>query len=111
MARVIETCKYCGKKAQIANESFLSPLKRYVWTLTCGHTVLSEKSLDELSADKLASLDGSKEAYKYQVDGVKFLQQANGTAVLADDMGLGKTIQVLLWLRENPEAFPVCICV
>jgi SNF2 family DNA or RNA helicase len=111
MARVIETCKYCGKKAQIANESFLNPLKRYVWTLTCGHTVLSEKSLDELSAERLASLDGTKEAYKYQVDGVKFLQAANGTAILADDMGLGKTIQALLWLRENPESLPVLFVV
>lgn len=110
MARVTESCKYCGKKVLIENETFLAPLNRYVWTYGCGHTVFSEKSLDSIADETdFTSLDGTKSAYQYQKEGVKFLQQANGCALLADAMGLGKTIQVLLWLRSNPDARAVLV--
>lgn len=104
MAKVIELCKYCGRKASIKTETFLAPLNRYVWTYECGHTTFSDRSLEDINNETdFVSLDGSKSAYQYQKDGVRFLQSANGTALLADAMGLGKTIQVLLWLRANPE--------
>lgn len=36
--------------------------------------------------------------YPYQVEGVQFLEQADGCALIADDMGLGKTLQAIGWI-------------
>ena len=47
--------------------------------------------------------------YPYQSDGVKFLEAANGRALILDEMGLGKTIQALLYIRRNPNALPCII--
>jgi SWI/SNF-related matrix-associated actin-dependent regulator 1 of chromatin subfamily A len=45
----------------------------------------------------------------FQVDGVRFLLNHEGRAVLGDDMGLGKTYQIATWLALNPDARPVII--
>ncbi len=47
--------------------------------------------------------------YPFQRQGVQFLDQSNGRAILGDEMGLGKTIQVLAWLRKHPEALPATV--
>lgn len=47
--------------------------------------------------------------YDFQVDGVAFLENTKGRAVLGDDMGLGKTLQVIAWLALHPEALPALI--
>jgi SWI/SNF-related matrix-associated actin-dependent regulator 1 of chromatin subfamily A len=39
--------------------------------------------------------------FPYQNEGVRFLDQMNGNALLGDEMGLGKTIQVLAYARIN----------
>lgn len=64
------------------------------------------------------SLDGLKEARPYQVDGVNFLWDTDGSAILADQMRLGKTPQALmflynklLWLQEHdPAGFDAFSC-
>jgi SNF2 family DNA or RNA helicase len=48
------------------------------------------------TADKYASFKSSdgKSLRKYQIDGVKFLEESNANAILADEQGLGKTVQI-----------------
>ena len=49
--------------------------------------------------------------YPYQVEGVRFIEEHNGRALIGDEMGLGKTIQSIAWLQMHPEARPaVIIC-
>ena len=50
-----------------------------------------------------------KQLYKYQSEGVAFIEQNRGRALIADEMGLGKTIQALAWLQMHPEKMPVII--
>lgn len=49
--------------------------------------------------------------YKFQVEGARFLEAANGKAAVFDEMGLGKTVQSLAYLKFHPEAFPVLFIV
>lgn len=44
---------------------------------------------------------------QYQREGVSFLHEARGRALLGDDPGLGKTIQTLVWLHETGARFLV----
>jgi len=100
-------------------------LVMYVWR--CGHTELREKiqlETEDNAADLLpdapqdtvngaspipqslidpsfASTCGSKLAYDFQVDGVKFAEESGFNCLIADAMGLGKTIQALLTLKRN----------
>lgn len=49
--------------------------------------------------------------YPYQKQGVAFLEQKEGRALIGDEMGLGKTCQALAWLQLHPEKRPaVVIC-
>ena len=48
-------------------------------------------------------LDGKNTLYKYQIQGVNFLEKKNGRALIADEMGLGKTVQALSWIKLHPE--------
>lgn len=48
---------------------------------------------------------------KYQIQGVRFLEQLNGRGILGDDMGLGKTFQAIAWRALHPEImFTVVVC-
>lgn len=49
--------------------------------------------------------------YKYQEDGVKFIEAKQGCVLLADEQGLGKTAQALAWLGIHPEKRPAIIVV
>jgi len=103
-----QECPKCGKIA--VEESRVKLGQSVLIRLICGH-VMSDKSLT--SADKLyeeiKSSDG-KGLKPYQIEGVKFLEEANGKAILADEQGLGKTIQALTLLRLHPELLP-CVLV
>ena len=50
--------------------------------------------------------------YPYQIEGVNFIENRKGRALIADEMGLGKTIQALTWLHihSNEVAPAVIIC-
>jgi SNF2 family DNA or RNA helicase len=47
----------------------------------------------------------------YQVEGVEFLERANGKAILADEQGLGKTIQVLALIKLHREQLTPAVIV
>jgi SNF2 family DNA or RNA helicase len=49
--------------------------------------------------------------YKFQKQGICFLNETNGRALIGDEMGLGKTVQAIGYLNMNPETCPaVVIC-
>ena len=41
--------------------------------------------------------------FPYQKNGVKFIFEKNGRALIGDEMGLGKTIQALAYIETNPD--------
>lgn len=49
--------------------------------------------------------------YPFQEEGVRFLLERDGRALIADEMGLGKTVQSIGWLAANPEERPALIVV
>jgi superfamily II DNA or RNA helicase len=53
------------------------------------------------TVDMLAQLKDGIQPLPSQVEGVHFLDQLNGNALVGDDMGLGKTFQLLLWAAKR----------
>jgi SWI/SNF-related matrix-associated actin-dependent regulator 1 of chromatin subfamily A len=47
--------------------------------------------------------------FPFQREGVLFLNQRKGRALIADPMGLGKTVQALGWLNHRKSARPVVV--
>lgn len=79
-------------------------------TLSCKH-VISVKNVeikDIEVKDEITSLDG-KHPFKYQTEGIKFIEAANFKCLIADEPGLGKTIQSLGALKIHPEMLPALI--
>jgi len=78
-------------------------------TLECGHVT----SDDVMSTGQdIASILTGCTLMDYQVEGVKFLQNANARAVLADEQGLGKTIEILALIKlHHKELTPAVIVV
>lgn len=66
-------------------------------TYKCFHTERFERPAG-IKPD-YASLDFSKQAYKYQEEGIQFIINSDFNCLIADAMGLGKTIQALLAAR------------
>lgn len=96
------TCPTCGKTA-ISKREFLIGGKTAL-LLECGH-VIAQSQLHSSGPESIISLDGKK-PYKFQEEGIKFLEAASGRALIADEMGLGKTIQALGFLALHPELCP-----
>jgi SWI/SNF-related matrix-associated actin-dependent regulator 1 of chromatin subfamily A len=46
---------------------------------------------------------------EYQKQGVQFIEQKNGRALISDDPGLGKTMQIISWLQLRQDVNPVLI--
>lgn len=49
--------------------------------------------------------------FRYQLEGVNFIEATNGRTLVADEMGLGKTAQALAWLQLHPELRPAIVVV
>lgn len=92
-------CPKCNKDAESAEHFELNGVTVHV--LKCGH-LLSAEHLEASDASSLVSLDG-KRPFKFQVDGVKFVENSGGRALIADEMGLGKTIQALATIALHPK--------
>ena len=53
----------------------------------------------------------SNELYRFQKQGIDFLNKSNGRALIGDSMGLGKSVQSIGFLNMNPDACPaVVVC-
>jgi SNF2 family DNA or RNA helicase len=99
-----QTCDQCGKIA--VEKSRLSFGSSKLITLECGHVITESV----MTSSGIAHILNGTELRPYQVDGVKFLEEANGRALLADDMGLGKTIQTQALIKlHKTELLPAVI--
>lgn len=56
---------------------------------------------------KIPGLNGTLK--NYQKEGICFINDKNGQALIGDDMGLGKTVQALAYLQQHPELRPALI--
>ena len=101
-----EHCKVCGKIAEEKSRINFGSSK--LITLQCGH-VITEEPIKSADYNSIISTDGRK-LMPYQIEGVKFLEQANGKALLADEQGLGKTVQVAAFVSlHKKEVLPLLI--
>lgn len=71
----------------------------------------SENGQHEIENNKhtIHTVDTKLKLYQFQLEGVNFVEQKNGRALIADEMGLGKTIQAIAWMQHHPENRPALI--
>jgi SWI/SNF-related matrix-associated actin-dependent regulator 1 of chromatin subfamily A len=100
-------CKVCGKIA--VEQSRISIGKSVIVKLACGHLLSSEKLTSD-GYDSIVFSDGCK-PWPYQIDAVKFAENANVRCIIADQQGLGKTIEALSLLRLHPGKLLPCVFV
>lgn len=100
--RVNKACPICSLEAIEANSIVMNGIK---WTrLKCNHLIKAEQ-LKEVEADYygIKNITGSKTVYRYQGDGIKFLEMCNGRGLIADEPGLGKTAQAQIFAKLHKE--------
>lgn len=108
MARtVIQTkCPYCNKTGKQKRKEVIGD--SIFITYECGHIVISKK-IDSEDID-IVSRDGRK-PFPFQIEGVKFLENADCNGLLLDEQGLGKTIMACMLLKRNPKDLLPCLIV
>lgn len=100
--RLNVTC-HCGKIAEAKSQIVMNGTK---WTLLeCGHLT----KLEQLQGKDYSTWtsESGKTIFPYQVEGIKFLEDAGGRALIADEPALGKTIQALGFCNFHPESLPI----
>lgn len=96
-------CPKCNAPAETTREFQIA--NKNVSLLKCGH-ILEKAQLQNCSSpEQIVSTDG-KRLYKFQCDGVRFIERASGRALVGDEMGLGKTIQASGFLALHEELWP-----
>jgi SNF2 family DNA or RNA helicase len=75
--------------------------------LKCGHLMTIEQ-LNCSSPEQIRSLDG-KSLYKFQNDGVRFIEESGARCLVSDEMGLGKTPQSIAAVFLHPELQPLLV--
>lgn len=96
-----QECKTCGKIA--VEQSRIHIGQTLIIKLACGHILHSEILLtSEASYDTIVFSDGCKPR-PYQIEAIKFAEQADARCIIADEQGLGKTIECLSLLRLHPD--------
>lgn len=101
-----EKCHRCSEVAIEVSRSDLGDM--VVVTLKCGHSIVTDKIKG--SDYELVSSD-ERRLFPFQIEGIKFIEQAEGRGLIADEMGLGKTVQALGVLKLHPELLPALIIV
>lgn len=69
------------------------------------HWLINGAAINFYEDDSIYSLDKSKKAYPFQVEGIKFAERTQDNCLIADAMGLGKTIQSLLVHRRAYQSY------
>lgn len=95
LSQIIKTeCPTCHKIA--VEESRLSIGNTRLIKLACGHLINYETASfkDESVYNDITFSDG-KSPRPYQIDCIKFAEEANFNCIIADEQGLGKTIESL----------------
>src|SRR5204863_1638827 len=104
-------CPICNKPLIEKNRSNLFGTTLLV-NYECGHT-LTEAQIPHSIEFQYESIISKTKGFRlrpYQIEGVKFLESANGRALIADEQGLGKTIQATAFLGLHPEdSYPAII--
>lgn len=65
--------------------------------------------IEKKSEIEFKSIDGKKELYPFQKDGVKIMLRNKGNILLGDEMGLGKTPQAASYLRWGKNTYPALV--
>lgn len=107
-------CPFCKKPAEIQSELTLGDKITYVYR--CGHIEIKDKldpppTIPSVNGDSFKSIDGLKECYDFQRDGIKFAEQTQLKCQIADAMGLGKTIQAGVTLKRNYSVMSPCLII
>src|SRR5688572_4306741 len=130
VTRLQDRCEICGKIAVTKNELDLpnpdpfKPDTKMIW-LECGHILTKnipkgtpfhlfqadgDTSCEHDWNKNLCTKCGRKKPFDFQLDGMKFGEQAiavNNGVIIMDEMGLGKTPQALGIIKFHPELWPV----
>ena len=88
------------------------PIKKIVKVLSEAGYPLDKSAeifLSKKEDDRFKSLDGKKELYPFQKQGVKTMLRLNSNVLLADEMGLGKTPQAATYLRYKENSLPALV--
>lgn len=96
---VKQKCSVCEKTA--VEKSRIDFLGTILVTLECGH-VTEEQTVAHADYSTLQSSDGKK-LMAFQINGVRFLEDSGGRALLADEQGLGKTVQAAAFIKLHLE--------
>jgi len=77
------------------------------------HEFFNQQTIDINSLDtkNLVIPMIEKELFPFQKQGVAFIEERNGRALIGDEMGLGKTVQALSWIQMHPELKRILIVV
>jgi len=68
--------------------------------------MIDQSTLQEIDPGLLGD-----DLYRFQKQGIDFLNRSNGRALIGSEMGLGKTVQAIGYLNMNPDACPaVVVC-
>jgi len=88
----------------------VNTLKDWNYSLCDKLQVFIQKVDEKTLAIQKIGIPGLKGTlYPFQNEGVIFLENHKGRALIADEMGLGKTIQALAYAQLHPELTPIII--
>jgi len=104
-----KTCPQCGK---IAVEKSRSDMVFFTMlNLECGHSITEDKLVQtriQLDTDISYRNIGQFKLRQYQIEGIKFAENANCRVLFADEQGLGKTLEATGTLILNREKLLPC---
>ena len=104
LRKEIGPCVECTLK--LAAHIWEYKTKKRIKILKCGHSILADTIMQ--SDEEVTALNGDK-LMPFQVEGVKFIEDAGLRGAILDDMGLGKTCQSLVVMKKHPEAWPFIV--